>query len=59
MDFIRSTVSYFVTPTAPKNTIHDDKAMSSDKRINKRVPGFDTFYSLNEPQIGSAFSSVC
>jgi hypothetical protein len=42
-----------------KNTIHNDaKDMSSDKRINKRVPGFDTFYSLNEPQIGSTFSSV-
>jgi hypothetical protein len=33
--------------------------MSSDKRINKRVPGFDTFYPFNEPQIGSTFPSVC
>jgi hypothetical protein len=39
-------------------TAMDNDNDISNKRINKRVPGFDTFYPLNEPQIGSTFSSV-
>jgi hypothetical protein len=42
----------------PDKSSGTSSTMAAPKHINRRVPDFDTFYPLNEPQIGSAYSSV-
>jgi hypothetical protein len=34
-------------------------AANAAKHVNERVPGFETFYPLNKPEIGNTFPSVC
>jgi hypothetical protein len=55
MDRLRSAFRYFST-SAPAQTTA--MAASTTKYINKRVPGLDTFYPLNEPQVGETFPPV-
>jgi hypothetical protein len=55
MDHFRSAFRHWTTSTFTQAIA---MAASTTKYINKRVPGFDTFYPLNEPQVGATFPPV-
>ena len=53
--YITSSSSY---RTVPISTTTSSLTMSKELNINHRVPGVDTYYSLNDPPIGTALPVV-
>lgn len=51
-----TSVPSSVAAFAARFTTNPNRTMPN---INKRVPGVDTFYPLNEPVIGTPYSAVC